>query len=202
VENTAAFKSVTFGGFNKQDVISYIEKVSSEHTAALEGVRRENETLKQETASLSEKLALLTQQLQEQTDANAAAQEALEKAEQELSGLREIKPEYERLKSESEALRADAQAYQGFKARIGGIECEARHRAAELEAETNARLRALAADFREKYETLSATFNTANGYINGELRKVEVNLSQLPRSLDKTGADLNALEALLNEKKD
>ena len=36
------FKSVTFGGFAKQDVIDYIEKMARESAAAQDGLRREN----------------------------------------------------------------------------------------------------------------------------------------------------------------
>ena len=41
------------------------------------------------------------------------------------------------------------------------------------------------------------TFEVAATHVNGELRKVEVNLSQLPRAMDRTGAELEELAARL-----
>ena len=43
-------------------------------------------------------------------------------------------------------------------------------------------------------------FEAAAGHVNGELRKIEVTLSQLPRALDQTGAELNELAARLEKK--
>ena len=43
------------------------------------------------------------------------------------------------------------------------------------------------------------TFETTASYVTGELRKVEVNLTQLPRAMDQSGADLNELAAVLEK---
>ena len=40
-------------------------------------------------------------------------------------------------------------------------------------------------------------FESTASYVNSELRKVEVNLTQLPRALDRSGAELEQLTALL-----
>ena len=44
-----------------------------------------------------------------------------------------------------------------------------------------------------------STFEAAAGHVTGELRKVEVNLAQLPRTMDQSGAELKALSARLEE---
>ena len=46
-----------------------------------------------------------------------------------------------------------------------------------------------------------STFDTTAGYVTGELRKIEVNLSQLPRALDQLGSELNTLEGTLKDTK-
>ena len=53
------FKSVAFGGFDKQDVIAYIERTSREAAAAQETLRQENEGLRQELEGQSSQLAAL-----------------------------------------------------------------------------------------------------------------------------------------------
>ena len=46
----------------------------------------------------------------------------------------------------------------------------------------------------------SSAFESTAGHVNSELRKIEVMLSQLPRALDQTGAELNELAARLEKK--
>ena len=84
--------------------------------------------------------------------------------------------------------------------RIGNIECEAQQRAAKLEADTQAQLRRMADSFRAQYEALTGTFDAAAAHVTAELRKVEVNLSQLPRSLDPVSRDLEKLDGILDGK--
>ena len=46
--------------------------------------------------------------------------------------------------------------------------------------------------------TLMSSFESTASHVTAELRKVEVNLSQLPRAMDQTGTELNELAALLD----
>lgn len=191
------FKSVAFGGFDKQDVISYIQRTAQETAAAQDALRRENDGLRAENESLTSQLATLRYQLEtlrseyEQLKGEAALDDALR---QELEVLR---PQAERLAREVESLRPDAEAYTRFQGQIGAIECEARKRAADLEDETHNRLRQTAEEFRTQYQTLMSVFESAAAHVNSELRKVEVNLTQLPRALDRSGAELEQLASLL-----
>ena len=81
----------------------------------------------------------------------------------------------------------------------GAIECEARKRADDLERATVLQLQQTLDLFRQQYQTLMSTFETTAGYVTGELRKVEVNLSQLPRAMDRPGTELNELAARLEQ---
>lgn len=193
------FKSVTFGGFDKQDVAAYIEQISREHAARTEALEKEREALQAENDTMRRQLTTLQTQAEEQGSLLAKLREELEQATARAQALSEEAARADALAAELAQLKPDAESYRQFRNRIGGIECEARSRAAELENNTKARLRKTAADFREKYRILAATFDTASTYVNGELRKVEVNLTQLPRALDQIGADLTELENLLKD---
>lgn len=81
---------------------------------------------------------------------------------------------------------------------MGDIECDAHKRAAELEASTTARLRRTVELFRAQYVTLMSSFESTASHVTAELRKVEVNLSQLPRAMDQAGTELNELATLLD----
>jgi hypothetical protein len=76
---------------------------------------------------------------------------------------------------------------------LGSIECEARERADAFERASNEQLSKTVEDFRSQYSTLVSIVETTTSYITGELRKMEVNLTQLPRALDRPGAELAEL---------
>ena len=102
--------------------------------------------------------------------------------------------------AEAERLRPEAEAYARVKAHIGEIECSAQKRADDLEASVMQRLNQQLAEYKRQYQELVTTFNVASDHVLGELRKVEVNLSQLPRTFDKMGGDLADLEHVLQKK--
>ena len=191
------FKTVTFGGFDKQDVAHYVEQLTQEHSAALSALQEENAALKEKSSHLEAE----NRRLRTQADIQAASLSQLstqaEKLLEEVAALRDYPEKYEALRTEADGLRKDAEAYVEFRNRIGNIECEAQQRAAKLEADTQARLRRMVDSFRAQYEALAGTFDAASAHVTSELRKVEVNLSQLPRALDPVGRELEKLDGIL-----
>ena len=194
------FKTVTFGGFDKQDVAHYVEQLTQEHSAALSALQEENAALKEKSSHLEAE----NRRLRTQADIQAASLSQLstqaEKLLEEVAALRDYPEKYEALRTEADGLRKDAEAYVEFRNRIGNIECEAQQRAAKLEADTQARLRRMAESFRVQYEALTGTFDAASAHVTSELRKVEVNLSQLPRALDPVDRELEKLDGILTGK--
>ena len=194
------FKTVTFGGFDKQDVARYMEQLTREHEEALAALQAENAALKEKNSHLEAE----NRSLRTQSDAQAASLSQLstqaEKLLEEVAALRDYPEKYEALRVEADALRPDAEAYVEFRNRIGNIECEAQQRAAKLEADTQAQLRQMAESFRAQYEALTGTFDAASAHVTAELRKVEVNLSQPPRTLDSVSRELEKLDAILPER--
>ena len=184
-------KSVTFGGFDKQDVIRYIEQTALDHDAA----RKELETEIEGLNARIEELNKANAALQEEIDALHADKDTLisdrnaerAAAEETISSL----------KAEAERLRPDAENYARFRDRLGAIECEARERAGALERSTSEHLQTVE-DFRSQYSNLMSIVENTTTYMTGELRKVEVTLSQLPRAMDRPGAELNELAKKLS----
>ena len=80
MENT--FKSSVFGGFNRDDVIRYIEKTSLESKQQIEALEQESDGLCRENAELRDKLAAAERErdsLKESYATASGAQEALKK---------------------------------------------------------------------------------------------------------------------------
>ena len=191
-------KSVTFGGFDKQDVIRYIEQAAQQAAAAQQTLQDENENLRKQAEALSAELSTLRAQVSSLSAERDRLQEALGRESASRQQLESLKP----LESEVARLRPDAEAYAQFRERIGAIECEARKRAADLELATVNQLQKTVDLFREQYQTLMSTFDSTAGHVNGELRQVEVNLTQLPRAMDQAGTELNELAARLEHSKE
>ena len=175
-----AIKSVAFGGFDKEDVARYIEQISQESGK----LREERDVLQERLEQAEQEMAALRDQLQ-------ALTEAKERLEAENQRLAPMEAESAQLREQLEALRPDAE--------VGTIECEARQRAAELEERTVGQMRRATDQFRRQYQVLMNTVETASGHMTAELRKMEVALAQLPRTMDQTGAELNQLAAALEK---
>ena len=80
MENT--FKSSVFGGFNRDDVIRYLEKTALESKQQIESLEQESDGLCRENAELRDKLAAAERErdkLAESYDTASGAQEALKK---------------------------------------------------------------------------------------------------------------------------
>ena len=198
-------KSVTFGGFDKQDVIHYIEQAAEQAAAAQKQLQEENESLRAQVEELSKK----NNSLLIQVDALSQQKEALEAdlnkesaAREALEPFKALEARVSELEAEVETLRPDARCYSQFRERIGAIECEARKRADDLEIATAEQLKKTVDVFRSQYQALMSTFENAASHVTSELRKVEVNLTQLPRALDRSGSELNELASRLKKSTD
>lgn len=197
-----SFKSVAFGGFDKQDVVRYLERMSESAAAARQELETENEKLRGQAAENEKELERLRTQVGELTarrDELLKELEAEKAARADLEPLRALEKDVADLTAQRDALRPDAEAYAQFRERLGAIECEARKRADDLEEAAAAQTRRTLEDFRSRYQKLLSAFESTAGHVNGELREIEVTLSQLPRALDRTGKELDELAARLKK---
>lgn len=204
MENTS-FKNSLFGGFNRQDVIDYIESASrknSETVAALESevatlkdeceaLRKERDELSEKLAELNEKLAALTE---ERDELACSLGEAKSLGESFAAGLEEANASLSAANEELALLRPQAEEYTKVKEHISGIELDAKRRADEIESATRTRLTVFLGDVQQQYNSLVTAANTAATHASAELRKLEVTLSQLPLAFDAGKVELEKLE--------
>ena len=129
----ASFKTCMFGGFDRQDVVAFIEKTAEEHRVETETLRAENDQLRRERdAAVAENEALRCL-----TEEDARLQEdnnRLQRRVEELQGkLAEVQ-------AENNALRGPAGEYQSLKEHIADIEISAHRRTEEFRARAMERL--------------------------------------------------------------
>ena len=148
------FKSSVFGGFNREDVIHYIEKSSAEANERIAALEAERDELRSEINSLRDEIQAgadtaerLSSELNEARGARESAENALSEANAELEQLRaklsEASEEGDALRSQLSAaqeekaalaaqvdrFRPQAEEYSSVKSHIAGIELSAQQRA-------------------------------------------------------------------------
>ena len=188
-----AFKSVAFGGFDKQDVIHYIEQT------AKGGRRRPGEAAEGERGPADRggqpagpRSGSCRRGWRRRPPSGSRPSPSWSRSAQPGRGLEAFKPEAERLAAELERLRPEAEAYAQFRTGWGTSSA----------TPTNGPL-----SWRRPPPPGCAARGAVPGpvcdadvllrvhrlHVTAELRKVEVNLSQLPRAMDQAGTELNEL---------
>ena len=155
---SANFKTCMFGGFDRRDVIAFIEKTARENREIIDSLEKSNEELTQKCSEMEQELELL----REESASNA--QQAQQAAE--LSGkLENLTAQCEKLENENDTLRHQAQEYLAMKDHIAEIEISAHHRTEEFRAAAVAQLReilnaqrAWCDQTRQQYVDLSGSF--------------------------------------------
>ena len=143
----------------------------------IEKLSQETDAVRSERDALQEQADRLTQEaetLREQVQALTAERDRLA---EEAERLRPLEAETAQLKKELETLRPDAEAHAMLRGQV--------RKATDL--------------FHQQYQTLMSTIETASVHMTAELRKMEVSLAQLPRTMDQTGAELNQLAVVLDK---
>ena len=216
MENT--FKSSVFGGFNRDDVIRYIEKTALESKQQIESLEQESDGLCRENAELRDKLAAAERerdQLAESYDTASGAQEALKKgltaAQETITELRaqleesaqraafaqkEHEREMQKLQAELETLRPQVEEYSRVKAHIAEIELSARERADALDAATRAKLQAYIASCTSQCVQMLATLGSTCESVSSALRHADEAVSRLPGAFTTLEGQLDELKKL------
>ena len=113
-----SFKTCLFGGFDREDVISFIEKTAAETQERLDALTTEREELlakKRSTEAENAALRVQLNELTERLDNETALHTRVQSMEEELTALRR----------ENETLREPAAQYQSLRDHIAEIEISA-----------------------------------------------------------------------------
>ena len=154
----ANFKTRVFGGFDREDDISFIEKTSLEHQKRVSALEEENKRLSDRCGAAEAEV----QALREQSRAELAAAAELEELKRKFAALT---AENEQLRGENEQLRGPAEEYRRMKDHIADIEISAHRRTEEFRAQAIAELREMivrqemwCAQAQAQYQQLSEQF--------------------------------------------
>ena len=213
------FRSAALGGFNRQDVLDYLEKMSAENAQRQQELQQKLETaedaqrqLSAQTAQQEEQLAILRrdrdqlkEQLEQVQQALASSQAQEEAQESALTALRQERDE---LKARVEVLEPEAAAYETIKDRTAGVELEAhpayetiKDRTAGVELEAHCRAQNVLDQANVQAKELRRNMEQWLGRVEREydaLRsEVESTVSHAADKLEKAGKCLEQMTALL-----
>ena len=195
------FRSAAFGGFNRQDVLDYLEKTSAENglrqrelQEKLEAAQEECRQLTVRTTEQEEQLAILrrdrdnlNQQLEQVQGALEESQGQGEAQEEELAALRRERDEW---KAKAEALEPDASAYGILKERTAGVELEAHRRAQTVLDQADTQAKELRRNMEQWMDRVEREYDALRS-------EVEATVSHAADKLEKAGKCLQQVSELL-----
>lgn len=211
------FRTATFGGFQKQDVLNYIETANQEHKEKLESAQRERDEAVQALSGLKEEAAAAREEvqagLQEQTRLSeevAKLREELEQVRAELvhkdEALDEAHRELEQVREKLARAEPAAQAYEKVKDRTAGMELEAHCRAQAVQAEAEERVKKVRIEVEQwlgkvqaGYERLRTDMDASVAHACGELDRVRTTLGHISEELGSQDGRLEQLAQACSE---
>lgn len=208
------FRTAAFGGFQKQDVLNYIETAAREHTEKLselqrevEQLRRDKEALEAERSGWEERLSALTKEKTTLEWELSAREEqfhqARTEAEDKARRLSEAEALVERQAQRLRQVEPAAEAYESVKDRTAGVELEAHYRAQAVEEEARQKARETMESMeqwlsrvQEGYDRLRTDLDATVAHAAGELERLKEGLSGLTGEFEQHET---ALEQLAEE---
>ncbi len=186
---SANFKTCLFGGFDRQDVVSYIEKLSRENRQQVELMEKEKGELEAKVAELTAKadelvaLRAQVEELQAQAQLASQLQEELDASQEQFYDLSE----------ECTLLRREVADYQAMKDHIAEIEISAHRRTEEFRANAISQLREMVTSYYQWCEQAKGQYRKVSDQFVQKLKLAQETVG----SLD-TG-DIDALQEKLVE---
>lgn len=195
---SANFKTCMFGGFDREDVVSYIEKTAKETQEKLDALETENTRLKADNEQIEQALRTLhaqTKQMKQEEQDQESLQQRLDEAQARAA---ELAVRCEALEAENESLRTSANECAHLKEHIADIEINAHRRTEEFRAEAIEKLRAIIAQQRTWCQKQRGEYAFMSETILQDIRRAEDVLENADYSgFDQMMEDLQQLEDTL-----
>lgn len=203
------FRSAAIGGFNKQDVLDFLEAQAKQTAQAqqelqgrLEESERQGESLRRELDEANRQLEAVRRALEEANQAREELAGQLERANEAASGSRQeasrLAGELEQARRERDEMRAqrdavwpDAQAYIELKERTAGVELEAHRRAQAIQAKAEE-------DTQKARRQVEQWLKRMGREYDALCTQVETTVSHAASELEKAGAGLERLNELMS----
>lgn len=194
------FKTCMFGGFDKDDVVKFIEKLAQEHQEEIAKLTEELDGLREKLITNEIKLAAADETAEELRHACEQYQADAAETTDLRAKLEQAMSELETLRTENESLRGPAKEYESIKDHIAQIEINAHRRTEEFRAEAIAKLKDSIAQQRAWCSAQQERYEQLGNDLMQQFRRAESELEQRDLSgFARMSEELNALEESLND---
>lgn len=197
------FRNAAFGGFNRQDVLTYLENTAKEAAQRQAELQKQLDEVQsaaaQQNARLSEQDARIRQLTQDceslrtqLEQANVALSASRIDCGQSMTALETVRREAEEWKAKAAALEPDAQAYAAIKERTAGVELDAHRRAQNVQDKAEQQARELRRQMEQWMQKVEREYDALRS-------EVESTVSHAASQLEKAGQHLEQVTALMGE---
>lgn len=205
------FRSAAFG-FNRQDVVHYIESIHRDYAQQLESLKKELERERDQRSEMAQKGSIATEAA---SAADKDAQRAREELSQALDQLREVQSQRDDLQLRLQVMERDfadlqkaaermapaARAYETLKDKTASIELDAHNRAQvilksgqEQAERTHREVRVWLRQVESSYDRLKADVAATLTHAVAELDRTGKSLDKVKEELDGHGKRLHSIE--------
>ncbi len=206
------FRNATLGGFNKQDVLDYLELITKEHAAQTQALQEQLDQVTTQCSELNEQAGQQNSQAQQLRQENQQLQQTVAQLQEQLNlvkadagtlrtQLSQKEQECTALQQQVNKLTPDATAYAAVKDRTAGMELDAHRRAqgvldqAQAEAaQLQTQMLQWLSKVNRQYSDLRSQLDCAVSHAAGELSKAESLLAEVTRSMEEQDSALETLE--------
>ena len=190
------FRSTAFGGFNRQDVMDYLERSVKEHNQALEQANAQLTEARNEASQLREQLTQVREEVRQ-------AKEELERTTAEQ--LNELRTQNEQLRRQADEAQAGAAAYAAIKERTASIELEAHRRAQAIVDQAQEQGNQVRRELVQWLERVERDYYDLRGQVGTTVTQASSELERVRQGLDNISLCMNnqhsALERLMQTAK-
>lgn len=159
------FRTRMFGGFDREDVVAYIKKITQENQAQLEKLTQQNQALSQENDGLRQEVASLRSRLDSYESSSREKDELSQQNQRLAQENRDLQDAMREMEERCGLLQEQADEYAKIRDHIAEIEISAHRRTEEFRSQAIQRIHALVAQQRSwcnenrvRYEELLQRF--------------------------------------------
>jgi len=203
-ENQVQFRTATFGGFQKQDVLNFVEQTAKEHAEEVAALQKELEEARAAGEESSQRAISLAGRAEDLEAENTRLAAALAQREEELAAAvsqgETLAAQVKELQAKLAKAAPLAEAYEAVKDRTAGVELEAHGRAQAIERQAKERAKKAQeqlgeweAKVEETYGRVCAELQATLTRAAGELQKVGGSLTAIDKDFVAHGEALKAL---------
>ena len=202
------FRSAAVGGFNRQDVLDYLEKTAAENAQKqqelekqLEQQKQELEQLRRRSGELEEREAIFSREREsmsrELEQTKGVLQDIRQREKAQSEELTQLRQERDRLRARVAALEPDAAAYAAVKDRTAGMELQAHCRAHAVQEQADQQARQVRRQTEQWLRQVQQEYEQLRSQVESTVSHAADELSKAGRCLDQLNQMLGEQEVAL-----